>query len=72
VQRIGSSLVARGVAEAEAGGVVPGAGLVPGVPVFEVRLPGSAQAVRAGREMPLGGHRAVLVLEVGRGSGTSP
>jgi predicted ATPase/DNA-binding SARP family transcriptional activator len=41
------------------------------VPVFEVRLLGPVQAVRAGREVPLGGPRqravlALLVLETGR------
>jgi predicted ATPase/DNA-binding SARP family transcriptional activator len=51
--------------------VVPGGGLVPGVPVFEVRLLGPVQAARAGREVPLGGPRqravlALLVLEAGR------
>ena len=52
-------------------GVYPGGGLVPGVPVAEVRLLGPVQAVRAGREVPLGGPRqravlALLVLEAGR------
>ena len=42
-----------------------------GGPVFEVRLLGPVQAVRAGREVPLGGPRqravlALLVLEAGR------
>ena len=51
--------------------VFPGGGLVSGVPVFEVRLLGPVQAVRAGREVPLGGPRqravlALLVLEAGR------
>ena len=49
----------------------PGGGLVPGVPVVELRLLGPVQAVRASREVPLGGPRqravlALLVLEAGR------
>ena len=44
---------------------------MPGVPVVEVRLLGPVQAVRAGREVPVGGPRpravlALLVLEAGR------
>src|SRR5690348_7652860 len=55
----------------EDGGVFPGGGLAPGVPVVEVRLLGPVQSVRAGRELPLGGPRqravlALLVLEAGR------
>src|SRR5690348_6261818 len=55
----------------EDGGVFPGGGLAPGVPVVEVRLLGPVQSVRAGREVPLGGPRqravlALLVLEAGR------
>jgi DNA-binding SARP family transcriptional activator len=51
--------------------VYPGGGLVPGVPVVEVRLLGPVQAIRADREVPLGGPRqravlALLVLEAGR------
>ena len=50
----------------------PAGGLVPGGAVtVEVRLLGPVQAVRAGREVPLGGPRqravlALLVLEAGR------
>ena len=56
---------------AEDVGVFAGGGLVPGVPVVEVRLLGPVQAVRAGREVRLGGPRqravlALLVLEAGR------
>ena len=48
-----------------------GGGLVPEASMFEVRLLGPVQAVRAGREVPLGGPRqravlALLVLEAGR------
>ena len=51
--------------------MVAGGGPVPGAPVFEMRLLGPVQAVRAGREVPLGGPRqravlALLVLEAGR------
>ena len=51
--------------------MVAGGGPVPGVPVVEVRLLGPVQAMRAGREVPLGGPRqravlALLVLEAGR------
>jgi DNA-binding SARP family transcriptional activator len=51
--------------------VFAGGRLVPGVPVVEVRLLGPVQAVRAGREVPVGGPRqravlALLVLEASR------
>jgi hypothetical protein len=48
-------LVARGWWGAEDGGVFAGGGLVPEASMFEVRLLGPVQAVRVGREVPLGG-----------------